>query len=397
MKLKYFALIVLSTFVFGFTACGSDPNPDPDGNYDMDEATIEEQKEFIGNTAEELSNKLDIESVHNTLEFLQYVSNVYGDVEDDDDWYYSKRIKRMGNNFELYQFADIQGIYEWNGDEFVKTGDSNKCIIRVPKDKKYGKIEIEVEASNNYNDWTIENDDDYRVDIRVPYSISGKVTANGKVMISQTLTNSGRSGGNVTANSKTTLGDVVVEASGNASSSTGTSKSTVSVRGEKVASCNATLTGKNLTNSIIWAEEDYDYVSDMVNNGNFTTDVLGKIQMVYSVKMSRELENCNDCFYYGYEWSEYTKGEALKDCKASCGIYNKAYTGYVTFNNTSKRQAYITFIPENYEYFDDWYNTYCGEYYVEPAFKFADGTTYSDDMFEGVFDSVINTWEYLFY
>ncbi|MDE6512930.1 MAG: hypothetical protein K2L05_01950 [Muribaculaceae bacterium] len=363
----------------------------------MDEATLDEQKDFIGRIAEELSALLDVETVHTSIDFLDYLAKAYGDI-DDDDYYYGNRIKQAGRSYELYQFADIQGIYEWNGEEFIKTGNSNKCIFRIPNDKKYGRIELEVEASNDSQDWTVENYDGDRVDVRVPYSINGKITANGKVMMSQTLSNSGRSGSNVTANSKTVLGGLVVEASGNASSSNGSSKSTVYINGQQIASGNVSLTGKNLTNSVIWAEEDYEYISDMVSNATIKSDVLGKIQMNYTVKMSRALEECDDVFNYGYSWSEYSsKSEALKACKSACDIYNKAYAGYLTFNNTSKKQAYITFIPENDEYYSEWENAYCGEYYVEQAIKFADGTTYSDEMFDGVFDRVIDTWEYLFY
>lgn len=397
MKFKNYAIIALSALALGFTACGEDDD-DPAIVIDLDDATIEVQKDFIGKTAEELSSLLDIESIHVSVDFLNYFAQYYGEVEEDDDYYeYPARVKRMASDYELIQFADMTGVYVWNGDEFVKTSDSNKCILSVPNDKKYGKIQIEVEASNDSQDWTIANDEDVRVDVRLPYSIKGQVTAGGKVMLSQTVTNSGRSGSNVTASTKTTLGGMTVEATGNATPTNATSKAIVAVNGNQIAMGNATLTGKNLTNSVKWADDDYEYLSDMISSGTFRTDVLGKIQLIADLKMSQAFEECDDWFSYGYSWSDYTKDEALKACKAACSIYNKAYSGYITFNNTSRKQAYLTFIPENYEYFNEWENTYCGDYSVVEAFKFADGTTYSDELFEGVFDRVIDTWEYLFY
>ena len=394
MKFYHYSVALLSALTIGLTACGGDDNDGDDFNdANFADMSVEAQKEYVGNVADELSEKLNSPTVRPNIDFLDYVAETYGE-EDFDD--YHAPLRRMGRSRELIQFADITGIYEYDGEEFVKVGDSKQFIARIPNDKKYGKIEVVVEAGNSTTDWPVDSEDD-AYDVRVPHEIKGTVTAGGKTMMTQVVNNSGRNGGNVDVTSVTTLGGMVVNAKGNITPTNGTVQSVITIDGQNVVVANSTLNGHNLTSPSVIIENGDESISAVISNATAKSDILGKIQMNANVKMSKQFEETEDYFEFGYSWSDYASKEAaLAACKKACTVYNNAVAGYFTFGNTSTKQATLTFVPDLYEYYSDYSAAYCGEYTVVASMLFADGTTYTDEMFEGVFDNALDRWGFLF-
>ncbi len=392
-KIKFYVPALLGAIMVGFTACGSDDDEDEPGFVDVSNMTVTEQKEYIGSVAEEVSDLLAEPSVKSSVEFLDYLSERYGGYDDDD--YYRSRVRRIGRSYDLIQFADVKGTYRWNGDEFVKVGDSNDFTAIIPNDPVYKEIVIKVNASNDGDIISVE-DEEYPYDVKVPHSMTGSITANGKVMMTQNVKNSGLNGKTTTASGEVTMGALIVKADGQANPTNATATTTMTVGGVQIANANATLSGNNLTSYDQWQSDmdgEYFFPSKYVNSTTGRGNILNKLQIYTNATLSSKTDQVEGYYDYG-SWGDYaTKSAAQAACKKDCDILNGAISGYVCFNNTDVRQAYITFIPW---LDDDYYGEEYGYYEIMPAIRFADGSTYSDEMFEGVFDKALNQWGFLF-
>lgn len=392
MKTKFFLPALFSALLLGSTGC-KDKNNEEDSSFS--DMTVAEQKEYVGSVAEELSDLLAGPEVKNNVEFLDYLSTTYGDNYDDNDhdYYYSSRIRSISRSYELAQFADITGEYRWNGYEFKKVRESDDFTAIIPNDPRYKEIKINVKASKDGDIVEVEDYGD-TYGVKVPHTIEGTITANGIVMMTQKVTSSGLNGDNVNASNVTTLGGLVIDGQGQASPTKATVTTTMSINGMKVAGANADITGSSLTDRDRWEadlDSGYDfYISDYIKNVVTKADILNKVQIFCNAKMNVETDKAQMNYYtFGSEYSDYmTQADALAACQKGCDVLNKAWVGYVTFNNTDTRQATISYVPYLYEYYK--------EYEILTVLKFSDGSTYSDGMFDGVFDKALNQWQFLF-
>ncbi|MDE6229458.1 MAG: hypothetical protein K2M40_06710, partial [Muribaculaceae bacterium] len=87
MKFYHYSVALLSALTIGLTACGGDDNDGDDFNdANFADMSVEAQKEYVGNVADELSEKLNSPTVRPNIDFLDYVAETYGE-EDFDDYH----------------------------------------------------------------------------------------------------------------------------------------------------------------------------------------------------------------------------------------------------------------------------------------------------------------------
>lgn len=389
MKFKHFCAALLSGLALSLASCG-----DPEENVEVEigDMNVDEIKEYVGNVANEASELLL--SVKEEIQFFDYFIGRY---IDGTGGYYSPEMGKFSRSRDLYEFANVYGIYRWNGYEFVYQSEADYFKAVVPNDPKYGEIVVYAKASNDGDIVGIEGYDE-SYDVKIPHSFEGYITAGGKKMMQQNVTNSGINSKNVTATSTTTMGQMTVTAKGTASPTSGRVTTTISVKGQTLATATTDINGQKLTDIANWVGEEYDRVSEVIKSIVGKIDILGKVQLHADVRMTQELEDTDDRFYFSSEgYEDYkTKQEAFNAAKNAAGVYNKNIAGYFTVNNGSGRQAWLTFVPVlDYEY--EYYGEQYGRYEIMPSMEFSDGTTYTDELFEGVFDNAINRWGFLFH
>lgn len=316
--------------------------------------------------------------------------------EDDEDYYPYRNVGRSNSDFDVIAMAAMYaGIYEPGRYEWVRVGDSDDHVFRTD-DINYGHIELKAVVSKDSNSATVkdpyEENDSYNV--VVPKSVTVTLTAGGKTMLSQVFTNTfDLSAGTLKATETLSAANIRVETVLNATNSQATSNVSFSVSGEQIISGTAVINGRNLCNPEYIANiVDNEAWASLLSNGTFNANILDRIKVNGNVTFTPQLFEVYDDLSFDYGWGDMTREEASKECDNAVKVIANSVNAWLSFGNSSSREAWLVPVKRNYEWNSGWDDQEYGEYDAEWVVKFADGTTYSDDLLETGFDAVLNQW-----
>lgn len=392
MKKAKLMVLASAALMLSLSACGSDDDNtnEPGGNNGGNSAVIEDTKEYVASTAEDLIAKLDNPQSRELIELIQHLMETYGDAEFDDE-YPMRNIARSGDIIDLA--TEDNGIYEYRNGDWEYVGPSDKVVFQM-NDSRYGKITYTVTrgtATDNISGVV----DGESINAIIPRTANAELRAGSKVMLTQNATSRiDQRGGSVNVEQKTVGGglEFVTTLTGNNSSAT--FNETLAVVGETVMTTTGTLKGSGLCdlNAIDNASE-YDRPYDVIKSATVNCDILGKIQMRGNLNFTKAFyDAADDAYEYGqYPGAEYSSAAAASAaCDRAIEVVNNCYNANVYFNGSTASQAKVVFVKDGYQGSD------YGYYEPMPTIQFADGSTYTDSYFEGIFDRAINKWNMLF-
>ncbi|MDE6365966.1 MAG: hypothetical protein K2L33_00110, partial [Muribaculaceae bacterium] len=169
MKLFRFIPALAAVALVSLTSCGGDDNDEIDEPV-VPGSSVEQQKQFVAETASELMSKFNAEEQREVIELLNYIDRTYGYLSlpgenDEEDYYPYNKIGRSNEVIDIATgYSEYTGIYEPSATEWVKVADSNDLIFRV-NDAVYNRIEMTVtrSGSNTANVYDPECGDSYEV------------------------------------------------------------------------------------------------------------------------------------------------------------------------------------------------------------------------------------------
>lgn len=400
MKLFRFIPALAAVALVSLTSCGGDDN-DELGEPIVPRSSIEQQKQFVAETASELMLKFNAEEQREVIELLNYIDRTYGYLilpgqnEEEEGYYPYNKIGRSNEVIDIATgYSEYTGIYEPSATEWVKVADSNDLIFRV-NDVVYNRIEMTVtrSGSNTANVYDPESGDSFEV--IVPRTVSATLTAGGKTMFSQNLsTTFSQSAATLTATETTKAANIEIVSTVNGNNSSASTTMALKVNGEQIISANGTLNGRNLCDpdvitNAVWNET----FEQLISGCNVSGNVLNRMNVNGSINFSRNFFQYVDSYYDYGEYYDMTRAEAAAACNNAVTALNNAFNFWLGFNNTAEKQATVEFVS----YCDDygWDGHEAGYYTPVATIKFADGTTYTDELLNTGFDSVVNQWENL--
>lgn len=381
-----------AALMLSLTACGSDDDStsnEPGGNGE-DSAVIENTKEYVSSVAEDLVAKLDNPESRELIELIQHLAEAYGDAEFDDE--YPMRNIARGTDF-IDLATEENGIYEYRNGDWELVGPSNKIVLQM-NDSRYGSITYTVIRDTQTDNISGVVDGD-SFSVVIPRSATAVLQAGNKVYLTTTANSRiDQRGGSVNVEQKTVGGglEFVTTLTGNNSSAT--FNETLAVVGDKVMTTTGTLNGNGLCDvTTIDNASKNERPYDIIKSATFNCDVLGRIQMRGNLNFTKAFyESTDESFDYG-PYDDYTSAAAASAaCDRAIEVINNHFNAGVYFNGSSTSQAKVVFVKDHYSY---GYNE-SGCYEPVGTIMFADGTTYTDSYFEGIFDRAIKKWEMLF-
>lgn len=345
--------------------------------------------------------KFNAEEQREVIELLNYIDRTYGYLilpgqnEEEEGYYPYNKIGRSNEVIDIATgYSEYTGIYEPSATEWVKVADSNDLIFRV-NDVVYNRIEMTVtrSGSNTANVYDPESGDSFEV--IVPRTVSATLTAGGKTMFSQNLsTTFSQSAATLTATETTKAANIEIVSTVNGNNSSASTTMALKVNGEQIISANGTLNGRNLCDpdvitNAVWNET----FEQLISGCNVSGNVLNRMNVNGSINFSRNFFQYVDSYYDYGEYYDMTRAEAAAACNNAVTALNNAFNFWLGFNNTAEKQATVEFVS----YCDDygWDGHEAGYYTPVATIKFADGTTYTDELLNTGFDSVVNQWENL--
>lgn len=407
MKFFKFIPALLAAATLSLSSCGIDE--DPEGNEDPDvpgvpatpnpDLTPEEIKEQVADIALDFLNNIDNDGQQQLIDMATHIAKTYGDLEIDLEG--APAYAPMRNLTRSYQIIDLvndlpTGIYTPEGYKWVRTGDSDDIIFVIPNDPLYGRIELRVHTSGEWNaSISIPEEGDYHV--IAPTTVEATLTVGGQVVISHRLEI------NFNQNEKTmNATETIVAANLNqtatiVANNTGANiVTTASVNNQPLVNSTATVSGRNLC--------DLDYIEDaienetfdrMISNVTFEGNVMNRLYCTGTVKAVGDVINARDSWYgFGDPYDEYETEQAASDaCDKAVALLNRNVDAKVSFAKGQEKIAALTFIKDGYK--NDGYEYTYGEFWPTEALLFNDGTTYTDDYFEYGFEAVVDRWESL--
>lgn len=399
-KLLPAALVVAAVSLVG---CGGDDEPEIEGNVDVTALTPEEIKEDVAEIAQNLLAKFKPEEQKELIDLVNHIAQLYGDLElDPEQRNANAPLRGLSRGYEIIDIiSEIPvGIYTPSNGEWVKTGDSNDVVFRIPNDPVYGRVEL-IGKYSGTQDGTVNvpGEGDYYV--KAPTSVEATLTANGKTWISEKLeAKLNVEGKTMTATHKLTAANITINQTINANNTQATVTTSGTVSGEQLINGTATISGRNLCDVeyIIEAADD-ETLESLISSVTFNGNVMNKLFCQGNVKAVGEVLNAMDSYFDYGSWGDYnTASEASAACDKAVALINRNLTGTFSFTQGGDAIASLTYIKNGYQ---SSYTDYIGnlieygDFYPTPALKFNDGTTYTDDYFEYGFDAVVNQWEAL--
>lgn len=409
MKFLKFIPALLAAAALSLCACGGEdpdePGTDPGNSGTFGDKTPEEVKEQLAGIASSVLDKFNPEDQEELVNFVDYLSRAYGDVEFEEEGGYYSPMRRVAKEYD--EIIDIvsafpNGVYTPVGGKWTKTEDSKDVVLRIPNDSRYGRVELTVKQSGKQNvEANVPEEGSYLV--TAPTSVEGTLTANGKTMVSEKLTaNLNTTAKTLEVSETTTAANVVKTIRINAGNSQATATTSVTVGGSQIVNATGTLNGRNLCDINKIAQAVYDEnIESFFSGATISGNVIGQLFINGSVKAIGEVMNAygKDYSFGNDEWYEYSSlQQAANACSKAVDLINRNVNVGVSFAQNGPTEAALTFIvDEDFYTYTDWngnvVNT--GWYSPMPALKFGDGTTYTDDFFEYGFDAVINQFETL--
>lgn len=392
---------------------GTENNPGSTDN----PMTDAENKEFLDRTAQEFSSYFRPQEQRNVIDVANYFAENFGDLELPDNFDFEegqyaparfmKALKRGVANCDpneltraatvyhyTISFDKLKGIYTPGRYSWEKTGNSSDLIFRF-NDRNGQTVELKVTASSQTSDITIDIEDYDEWWTGNGYTYEEYVDSY-KLNIPQTMKVTLRRGSDNLANLNVTsqisvknhsvqcdvngtVANLNVQSNLQGNDSRVNEVASLSVGGKTLVRGTAVVNGNNLCNKDKYDDADDDELIAMFKNATFDSDILGKVQIKGDCRITESLLDALD----GY-WSSYdgiSRLDAERYAKNACATAQNQINLGLYYNGSSTRTAQLSFIPEE----DSWgYGPYEGwEYYITPALRFNDGTTYSlDEYFE---------------
>ena len=445
-------------FFYGLLAVGvltgCSDKKDEDGGMEepkgeMEVMTPTQSKEYLQNTATEVLDLFKPADQKDIIALAAFFEEEYADYElpenfnfgDEEELYPvapgipNNYIKALGQAArgdmdaltraaEVYtyriDFKNFAGVYEPNTrqEAWVKTSDSSDLIFRF-NNKSGERVELKVAQSggtseveytflDTYEDYFADPStgvydwydvtDKYEYYLSIPKTVNMTLTEGGKQLSASTVVSSiDTKGHTLSADVSATMCNLSLTAKVEGSDSKITANSTYYMNGNKVASAQAVVNGRDLCNiekieqlgNTESEEKIATLLSSMLDEGECATDVLGKVQVYGQVSYYKDMfEDMDSSFEYPN-----TKEVAKLGCQALCDRLNKNIKAQIRYNNTKTNQASILFQP----YYDEWdaSSDYGWEYYPEAVLLFPDKTTYSIESYFEKFTNVSNKFETL--
>lgn len=419
--MKIFKLFpaLFAAAALSFTACGIDDDDDdvigggvtPVVN--PENLTPEEIKERVADIALDVMDKFQVKDHEELANFASYLVSEYGDVRYEDAE--EPTFAGLSRGYQIIDFTeDIPtGIYTPVNGYWTLTGESENTILRIPQDRRYGRIELTVKRSGKMDaEITIPYEDGYYDEygnyhevngeenfyVVAPTTVEATLTANGKTYISHKLDavlDSKKK--TLTATETLTAANISTYATVNATNTQAVASANATIGGAPLASSNATLTGRNLCDmdAILEAAEDETFdrmFTSVTGSGN----IMNRLYTTFTVKALGEVANAIDYWAeFGPEdwgWCDFSSEQAAAEaCDKQIALINRNLSSTLSFTPGGKSIASVTYIKDGYK--GTSYEGYpYGEFYPVPALKFNDGTTYTEEYFDYGFELVINKW-----
>lgn len=402
MKLYKFIPAMLIMAAVSFTSC-SDTETEPDPNPQDEELTPEEIKEKVSDVALSLLDKFKPQDQKELVEMIDYLSNVYGDYELDDevirDYAPMRRLSRSNHPIIVAEHVNT-GIYTASNGKWRRTANSSDAVIfRIPNDARYGRVELTVKYSGKMNG-TVNIPDEGSYYVESPTNVDATLTTNGKTMLSENLyVKMDVNGQTLNATNTLSGANLKISTTVNATNSQAQVSTTGTVGSEQFVNASGTISGNRLC--------DINYIAQLADRGNieslfssinFNGNILGQLYCKGTVKALGDVANALDSdFEYG-GWRDVSEAEASADCDKAINLLNRNISATWSFTNGGSTIASLTFIKDSdKDGYYDYNGQYIprGEFYPIAALKFNDGTTYTDEYFEYGFDAVVYQWETL--
>lgn len=407
MRIFKFMPAAFAAMAMLLTACGDDPEPvtaDNNGNTGTgsngESYTTEQTKERIASIAEQFMSKFNPEDQKNLVQFLDYMAETYGDysIEDDDYWYAPMR--HIGRSTEIIDLInDVPaGIYTPDGDgEWVKTGNSTDVVFRIPNDARYGNIDLTVKREGGKNELNVTTPDEDSYHLVIPSKVTAILTARGTTMLTDILeANLNLANHTLTATENLTAANIKVTANVNANNTQATVTSTFSVGGEQLISATGNVNGRNLCDPDAIAEAVEDEAFErLFNSAKINGNVMNSLFLSGTANITKQvIEAYDGWFSFGYSDDDYSsETEASLACDRAITLLNRNIICDLSFTNGGASQAKLVMIKDGWD--NSWNGQRYGEYWPTPAIEFADGSTYTDELFEYGFDSVFDRFDAL--
>lgn len=406
MRIFKFMPAAFAAMAMLLTACGDDPEPvtaDNNGNTGTgsngESYTTEQTKERIASIAEQFMSKFNPEDQKNLVQFLDYMAETYGDysIEDDDYWYAPMR--HIGRSTEIIDLVnDVpSGIYTPDGNgEWVKTGNSTDVVFRIPNDARYGNIDLTVKREGGKNELNVTTPDEDSYHLVIPSKVTAILTARGTTMLTDILeANLNLSNNTLTATENLTAANIKVTANVNANNTQATVRSTFCVGGEQLISATGNVNGRNLCDPDAIAEAVYyEAFERLFNSAKINGNVMNSLYLSGTANITKQVIEAYDGWFKFGPYSDSSETEASLACDRAITLLNRNIICDLSFTNGGASQAKLVMIKDGDSY-DNLIGQRYGSYWPTPAIEFADGSTYTDDIFEYGFDSVFDRFDAL--
>ncbi len=428
MNLKLYSVLLASALAMG--ACSDKDNkeggpltPEVPGGGDLPAGstyTPEQSKQFLTETANDVMGLFNPADQADAINVAGYFSENFADFELPEEFdfevapdYSPARFFRnlsrgaRGDVDALSRATDVYmyhisfdrctGVYEPNCryEEWEKVESSNDIVFRFPDaNGMICELRATKSGSNSEIDFTITDDDyyyseEYQYFISLPHTVDVNLKRGSQPIFAGRVVSS-VSVSNHTLNVETTAScaNLAVYALVNGTDSQITSTTTASVNGSVIVTANAKLNGRHLCDKSYLENIDEDMLASMLNTAEARVDVMGRVQ-AYGNATYYDSFFDDLSMYYGY-YDGYSQSQATSRIQGICDRLNSKVDAYLCYNNTSTRQAALSFVPM----LDEWGYGYW-ESSVSQNLIFADGTSYNLESYFEKFTSVTSRWESL--
>lgn len=419
---KIARIMLVSVLAAGMSACSDDDPVEEGANGDdgqKSSLTQEQQKQRLESVATEASALLNPEDQRQVIELANYWNNEYGGLDIPEEWdavantplntpahilgHIGTALKHgdistlaWGASNYYYEFSRFTGVFEANnGYSWQKVGESSDIVFRF-KDAAGRQVVVTVKATGSNNEVVYNDYDKYT--IVAPRTVETTVVDNGSTLVHSVVNvNINEQGHAVSMTVSADIANVHAEASLDATDTRIVSNGGIIVGGRNLVNYDAVVTGQNMANRAelerLIDNPSKSAFSAMFKMADATVDVLGKVQVKGNLTDTYVVYDLFDKYFDddGYD----SKEAARQACQAACDELGRQLKGRLYFDGSNVVEAEIIYAPTLDEYENPYYPEYgWWEWYIDPLFKFSDGTTYSIGGYfdNGRFASVENTW-----
>ncbi len=417
---KIARIMLVSVLAAGMSACSDDDPVENDANGDDDQhssLTQEQQKQRLEAVAIEASTILNPEDQRQVIELANYWYNQYGGLDIPEEWEAAENVHTpahilghigaalkhgdistlaWGASNYYYEFSRFAGVYEADRYSWHKVAESSDIVFRFIN-AQGGQTVATVKATGSNNEVVYEDYDKYT--IVAPRTVETTVVDNGRTLVHSVVNvNIDEQGHAVSMNVSADIANVHAEASFDATDTRIVSNGNIIVGGRNLVSYDAVVSGQNMADRAEWEQlidnPTKSAFTAMFKTADATVDVLGKVQVKGNLSDTYVMyDNLFDKYFAKGVYD--SKEAARQACQTACDELGRVLKGRLYFDGSNLVEAEIIYAPTLDEYENPYYPEYDSwEWYLDPLFKFSDGTTYSIGGYfdNGRFASVENTW-----